>query len=146
MYKTILVPIDLHEEGSWREALPVAVDHARSHGARLHVATVVPDVTLTLDTAHVPKDANRRVVEDARRRLDAFAKEHTPAGGEVQVETAVRQGSVYGEILGLAREIDADLIVMASHRPERRDYLIGPNAARVVRHAPCSVLVVRPKT
>ena len=36
-----------------------------------------------------------------------------------------------------------DLIVMASHRPELKDYLIGPNAARVVRHADCSVQVVR---
>ena len=37
----------------------------------------------------------------------------------------------------------AELIVMASHRPELRDYLIGPNAARVMRHADASVLVVR---
>ena len=36
-----------------------------------------------------------------------------------------------------------DLIIMASHRPELQDYLLGPNAARVVRHANCSVLVVR---
>jgi nucleotide-binding universal stress UspA family protein len=35
------------------------------------------------------------------------------------------------------------MIVMASHRPELKDYLLGPNAARVVRHAECSVLVVR---
>jgi nucleotide-binding universal stress UspA family protein len=35
------------------------------------------------------------------------------------------------------------VIVLASHRPELKDYLLGPNAARVVRHAKCSVLVVR---
>ena len=46
-------------------------------------------------------------------------------------------------MINVAKEIKADLIVMASHRPELRDYLLGPNAARVVRHADCSVLVVR---
>jgi nucleotide-binding universal stress UspA family protein len=55
----------------------------------------------------------------------------------------VRQGSIYSEILSVAREQQVDLIVMASHRPEMKDYLIGTNAARVVRHAACSVLVVR---
>ncbi len=40
-------------------------------------------------------------------------------------------------------EVGAERIVMASHRPELRDTLIGPNAARVMRHANASVLVVR---
>ncbi|MCH7935649.1 MAG: aminotransferase class III-fold pyridoxal phosphate-dependent enzyme [Proteobacteria bacterium] len=55
----------------------------------------------------------------------------------------VRVGNVYEEILKLAGEISCDLIVMASHQPKLEDYLLGPNAARVVRHATCSVLVVR---
>jgi nucleotide-binding universal stress UspA family protein len=50
---------------------------------------------------------------------------------------------VYEEILATARDLKADLIVMASHRPELKDYLLGPNAARVVRHSDVSVLVVR---
>ena len=55
----------------------------------------------------------------------------------------MRNGTIYDEILAVADEIGADLIVMASHRPALRDYLLGPNAARVVRHAKQSVLVVR---
>jgi nucleotide-binding universal stress UspA family protein len=46
-------------------------------------------------------------------------------------------------VLKTAADIEADLIVMASHRPEMGDYLIGANASRVVRHAEVSVLVVR---
>ena len=52
-------------------------------------------------------------------------------------------GTAYEEILTTARSFGADLIVMASHRPELKDYLLGPNAARVVRHSDVSVLVVR---
>lgn len=55
----------------------------------------------------------------------------------------VANGTVYEEILKAAKETKCDFIVMASHRPELKDYLLGPNAARVVRHAECSVLVIR---
>ena len=56
---------------------------------------------------------------------------------------SVAQGTVYKIVIDTADGIGADLIVMASHRPERRDYLLGANAARVVRHSEKSVLVVR---
>ena len=55
----------------------------------------------------------------------------------------MRQGTIYSEILKVAEDCSADLIIMASHRPELKDYMLGPNASRVVRHANCSVLVVR---
>jgi nucleotide-binding universal stress UspA family protein len=61
----------------------------------------------------------------------------------VAARRIVAAGKIYQEILRVADEVGADLIVMGSHRPELSDYLLGPNAARVVRHADCSVMVVR---
>jgi nucleotide-binding universal stress UspA family protein len=55
----------------------------------------------------------------------------------------VRCGSIYKEILRYARDTQADLVILAAHRPAMRDYLLGPNAAYIVRHADCSVWVVR---
>jgi len=55
----------------------------------------------------------------------------------------VRQGGIYHEVLEEAKAIEADLIVMSSHRPAMRTYFLGSNAGHVVRYAPCSVLVVR---
>ena len=55
----------------------------------------------------------------------------------------VAHGSIYHEIMRLADELGCDAIVLVAHRPELRDYLLGPNASRVVRHANQSVLVVR---
>ena len=74
-------------------------------------------------------------------RLDALVREKLP--DDIDLDQIVRQGSIYREILKLARETRSDLIVMASHRPKKTDFLLGMNAAQVVRHAPCSVLVVR---
>jgi len=61
----------------------------------------------------------------------------------VPIEQEVRVGSIVREILAAAESKGVDLIVMASHRPGMRDYLIGPNAAYVAQRARCSVLVLR---
>jgi nucleotide-binding universal stress UspA family protein len=60
-----------------------------------------------------------------------------------RVSTAVLSGGVYHELLRDAAEWRADLIVVGSHRPIMSDYLLGSNAKTIVRHAQCSVLVVR---
>ena len=55
-------------------------------------------------------------------------------------------GPVHHEVLEEAKEFGADLIVMSSHDPGLRTYFIGSNAAQVVRHAHCSVMVVRSRS
>ena len=77
----------------------------------------------------------------AEAELAKLAADAVPA--EIDAATGVAFGTVYEEILRAAERIGADLIVMGSHRPELKDYLLGSNAANVVRHARCSVLVVR---
>ena len=52
-------------------------------------------------------------------------------------------GGVYPEVLAEAKECGADLVVVGSHRPSMSTYLLGSNAKTIVRHAICSVLVVR---
>ena len=139
----IVLPLDLDEESSWHKALPTAVDFARHNGAQLHVMTVVPDehIAMTIVAQLIPEDLEQRIVEDARQRLGALLKRHAP--GDLTIQQAVRCGSIYKEILRYARDTQADLVILAAHRPAMRDYLLGPNAAYIVRHADCSVWVVR---
>jgi len=93
---------------------------------------------------YVPPDfevQQRKAAEDA---LAIVVKETglPPA----QASSTVRQGGIYQEILEEANAIQADLIVMSSHRQQRhamRTYFLGSNAGHVVRYAKCSVLVVR---
>jgi nucleotide-binding universal stress UspA family protein len=61
----------------------------------------------------------------------------------IEVHPHVLHGRVYDEIIVAANRLGTDVIVIGSHRPELSDYLLGPNAARVVRHAKQSVFVVR---
>ncbi|MFQ5785150.1 MAG: universal stress protein [Alphaproteobacteria bacterium] len=141
MYDKILLTIDLTDESSWRKALPTAVEYCRAFDSTLHLLMVVPDYGMTVVGHFFPKDYADEVVARSRKELEEFSATHVPPG--ITVRHIVAYGTIYEEILITARKIAADLIVIGSHRPELKDYLIGPNAARVVRHASCSVLVVR---
>lgn len=141
MYKKILLAVDLNEESSWRKAMPTAVALAGSFDAALHVLTVVPEIPANVLAQYFPEGFERETVRKADTELKALCEKEIPA--ETAPAARTTYGNVYDEILRVAGEIDADLIVMASHRPELGDYLLGPNAARVVRHCDRSVLVVR---
>lgn len=117
MYKNILVAVDADEPASWADALPVAAE---------------------LEAEWSPI-GYREMLELARVRLLELAA--TLAGLNVDVE--VGTGTICGGVLEIAERVRADLIVLASHVPELKDYLLSANAARVARRAACSVLVVR---
>jgi len=141
MYKNILLPIDLNQESSWAKALPTAVEYCTTFGATLHVLNVVPDFGMVMVGTYFPDDFEEKAIEGARAQLHEFVRQNVPDG--VSVQHIVGHGSVYNEILRVAAEIKADLILLAASRPELKDFLLGPNAARVVRHFDGSVLVVR---
>jgi len=81
------------------------------------------------------------VREHARKALKEFADAQVPDA--IACHPVVAEGRIYKMILEVAKKVGIDLIVMGSHTPEISDFLLGPNAAKVVRHATCSVMVVR---
>jgi nucleotide-binding universal stress UspA family protein len=141
MYKNILLAIDLNDETSCRKPLLLAVELARTFGARLHVLTVVREVEVILE-AKAATIAYEVIVSDLQNRIATLIRRADAS--DLKPNILVTHGaSIYAEILGVAEEAGADLVVVGSHRPAMKDYLLGTNAARVVRHARCSVLVAR---
>jgi len=141
MYKKIFVPVDINQESSWKLALPQAIEFAKKDGAKLSLFTVVPDLAMTVAGSFFPKDYAKKALEHAEYELKAVARNHVPS--DIDCTCYVDLGTIYKRIIKAADEIGSDLIVLASHRPGTKDYLLGPNAARVVRHAKQSVFVVR---
>jgi nucleotide-binding universal stress UspA family protein len=139
VYASILLPVDLDEPTSWSRAMPTALALARCFAARLTLATVVED-RMAAREAQWSAIGYRELLSTASARLGLLADQ---VRGDAVVETRVGTGHIAGGILDLASQVEADLIVLASHCPAMRDWLIGANAARVVRHARCSVLMVR---
>ncbi len=139
--KTILLPVDIFHPTGWEGALEHSLSLVAQHGAALHVLSVIPDYGMPMVASFFPKDFSSNALAEAKEKLGAFVAEHIPDG--IDVTSHVKHGNIYKEILAVADTITADMIVMASHRPEMQDYLLGPNAARVVRHAKQSVTVIR---
>jgi nucleotide-binding universal stress UspA family protein len=141
MYKHILVAVDLSDDGGWRQPLVAGVEHARKFGAELIVLTVLREVEAMV-RAEVAPLGYELFVADLENKLAARVREVNAY--DLLLKLVVTHGeSIYDEILGQATEAGADLIVVGSHRPAMKDYLLGTNAGRVVRHATCSVLVAR---
>ncbi len=144
MSKKILVPIDISEMELTKQVIPHVEGYAKQNDATIHFLSVIPDYTYFasygLGYASVVPDAREREAEAMKALSEIVAKFSLPGD---RVEKHVLSGTPKDHILQLAEDIDADVIILASHRPSMSTYLLGSNAAAVVRHAKCSVLVVR---
>ena len=138
--KTILLPVDIFHDDGWQDALNHAVFLAKQNGATIHALAVIPDFGMPLVGSFFPDGFSNNAMSEAKSKLAEFVAKNLDG---LEVTAHVKHGTVYKEILACADAVGADMIVMASHRPEMKDYLLGPNAARVVRHANQSVTVIR---
>ncbi|MGV3634526.1 MAG: universal stress protein [Pseudorhodoplanes sp.] len=140
MFKRILVPVDLAEPELARPAIEKACALARSADGAIRIIHVLP-MTPVMLAEYVPPDFDaqqRKSAEDSMKALTG-----TCLLGPDRVSGIVRQGGIYHEVIEEAKAMNADLIVMTSHRPDMRSYFLGSNAGHVVRYANCSVLVLR---
>jgi nucleotide-binding universal stress UspA family protein len=140
MFKKILVPVDLAEPDIAKPAIDKAVELVRASQGSLRIVNVLP-MTPVMLAEYVPPDFDaqqRKSAEDGMKKLtEECGLPPDRASG------VVRQGGIYHEVIEEAKAMDADLIVMTSHRPDMRSYFLGSNAGHVVRYANCSVLVLR---
>ena len=138
MRQKVLVPIDFSENA--RRALAFAIDYVQSHDAEVYLFYVVEDAPRMhfKNAANKLEDDLERMKDLMIRELERLATEwgHKPHIGEVHRRIA--NGKPWEEILRMAGNITADIIVMgASHK--------GKNTAKVMEKAPCTVCVAREK-
>lgn len=136
MYSTIIVPIDLAQEEKGRHIVDLAIKLGGTD-ARIILINVLEEIPGYV-AIELPPDLHERSRADAQTALEAIA-----ADAGIKPEIIILNGHPGNQILDLAEEKKADLIMVASHRPGLQDYFMGSTAGRVVRHATCSVLVVR---
>lgn len=144
MYHTILVPVDISEPELTQQVAAHVETLAKLKDAWVHFMTVIPSLPYytTLGLAYSAELPDKEeITEEAKKKLSDIVKSFNIP--EDRVKTHVTHGAPKDQILNTADKLDADLIVIASHRPSVTTYLLGSNAAAVVRHAKCAVLVVR---
>jgi len=141
MFNNILVAVDLADPEPAPKGISQAVELANSSGGMMRLVNIQPLLPATF-MEYVPVDFDAEQEKRATAALqDIVAAVKFPPE---RLSGIVRVGGIYHEILAEAAEWGADLIVVGSHRPVVTDYILGSNAKTIVRHALCSVLVVRP--
>ena len=141
MFKSILVPIDLADTDLAKPAIATAATLSQTWHGAVRLLNVLP-VTPVMLAEYVPADFDTQQRQTSEEALAIVARESGIDAS--RISSVVRLGGgIYHEILEEAVAIEADLIVMTSHRPAMRTYFLGSNAGHVVRYAKCSVLVVR---
>ena len=135
MFKSLLVPLDGSEYSE--RALAMGLELARLTGAKVTLLTVV----LAYKDAHVPEVPSLEA--QARQRAEEYLKPFVDQGRAAgfELEGVVGHGSPAEEILRVAREHDADLIVMSTHGIGAGGrHALGSVALRVLQTAACPVL------
>jgi nucleotide-binding universal stress UspA family protein len=139
--RTILVPTDFSEPS--RKAVRYAVCLAKRNRLKITLLHILEPILVYPDTVYpVMMDANFGPNEAKRAFRKLCKEEHLDA--HLLQKMLIRQGTPHQEIAEAARELEADLIIIATNgHTGLAHVLLGSTTERVVRHAPCPVLVVR---
>ena len=140
--KSIIVPIDFSEYS--KSALKYAIDFAKQFNAKMYLIYVVEPIIYPADFSMgqvaIPS-ADLDIQSRASEELMSLAK---TIGSGIYTETIIRTGKPFVEIIDTAKEMDIDLIIMATHGHTGVEHLLfGSTAEKVVRKAPCPVLTLR---
>lgn len=141
MFKDILVYVEIDKPFSWEKPLPKAIEFCQQWGATLHVLTAVPDYGMPIVQQYFPEGFEDEVTALALRELKAWLAGKVPE--DVRFQPNVAEGKARAAILRIAEVVNSDLIVLSPRRQGTKDRSLGATAAHVVRHAGCSVMIVR---
>ena len=139
MFKRIVVANDGSEGGY--KALAMACDLAKRTGARLHMISVeqLPNIPASIDEVIETKNEENHKFHDALARARALAKKKS-----VKLDAEVVAGHPVAAIVSRVKAIKADLLIVGfMGHSALYERIIGSTADRLVRLAPCPVLVVK---
>ncbi|MEW5976122.1 MAG: universal stress protein [Acidobacteriota bacterium] len=141
--KKILIPTDFSDYSQL--ALKYAIAMAESFKARIYLMHVCEHGMSGLGTEAyhfaVP-EFFAEIAKNEQERLEEMAREVRDRG--VEVETVFTTGRAYIDIVHKAKELDVDVITLATHGRQGLSHLVfGSTAEKVVRLAPCPVLTIK---
>ena len=136
----ILIAVDFYDIETTDGLILHALKIADTSADELIILNIV-DVESNAALVEKFSDAQQTYFSVSEKHLKEKAKMLIPSGQKAT--TLVKSGRSYVEIVETAAQMKADMIIIGAHKPSMKDYLLGMTAARVVRHAHCSVTVIR---
>ncbi|MCF8267527.1 MAG: universal stress protein [Ignavibacteriales bacterium] len=142
-FKKILVPLDFSDYS--KKALTFAVDFAMRFNSQITLLYVLEPMIYPADLALgqiTPPGMDHENLQFAEKELQKI--QQTLIAGKIESEIIVAAGKPFFEINRTAQEINADLIIIATHGHTGVEHILfGSTAEKVVRKAPCPVLTLR---
>jgi nucleotide-binding universal stress UspA family protein len=141
MFKNIIIPVDLSDKESIKVVLPAALNFVNAFGSKLHLVHIMPNFGMRMVEEYLPRYWMRDQKDKYNKLFDGLVKNFIPE--DVEVLFHIGRGAIYDEIINYSEKVEADLIILSAVRPQFKDYMLGPNASKIVRHSSISVLVIR---
>ncbi len=141
MHKKILFPVDLEHSVEAKKALRITIDEARRANAKITVMTVAPGFGMPIVASFFDDQTVKNALKEVARHLKRYVNDNFP--DDIKTKAIVVEGNPSELILKQAEKDKIDLIVIASHNSALENLLLGSCAAKVVRHARCTVTVVK---
>ena len=137
--KSILVPIDFSK--SSLKAFEYALPLARQFGGEITLLHAIEPPPYSMDLSYIPRSEGIPTAS-MKKELEELASRMV--GPELLKDVMVQVGTAFEVITNIARDCEVDLIVLTTHgETGLKHVFMGSTAERVIRHAPCPVLVVR---
>ena len=141
MFKNIVIPVDLSDKQSIKVVFPPALNFVNAFDAKIHLLHIMPDFGMKVLEDYLPRNWMKDQKEKYKELFEELITKYIPEG--VEVEFKVGRGAIYDEVINYSEKVNADLIMLSAVRPQFKDYMLGPNASKIVRHSSISVMVIR---
>lgn len=142
MYKNIVIPVDLADQkNSYKAVFQPALNFVHAFGSKIHLVHIISDFGMQMIEDYLPKHWKNDQMDKYNKQFDKIINQYIPSN--VDVTAHIARGAIYDKVINYAEANEADLIIISAVRPQLRDYMLGPNASKIVRHSSVSVLVVR---
>ncbi|RKS87835.1 universal stress protein G [Orbus hercynius] len=142
MYQSILVPVDIVEKDLTKKVLPHVEYLAKLANAKVKFFHSLPVASAIVNAYSFGFDEfkDKATVQAEKWLIELIQSIDLP---KENLSYAIAFGNPRDEILTMANELQPDLIILGSRRPNISTHLLGSNASGVVRHAKTAVLVIR---
>lgn len=140
MYNTVLIPLDLEHEDMIPRAVALAETLIGDGQGEIH-GIYVDQTQIHQGNFGITDDAIREPREAMKKQVKALFKKYVPE--HLRGKCRVKGGVVYDTVLEEANRLKPEVIIVAAGRPGFSSYLLGSNAEKILRHAHCSVFVIR---
>lgn len=140
MYNTVLIPMDLEHEDMFPKAVALAQQLIGDEKGEIH-AIYVDQTQVHQGNFGITDDAVQGAREAMKQEVKTLFKKYVPE--HLRGKCRVKAGVVYDIVLEEADKVKPEVIIVAAGRPGFSSYLLGSNAEKILRHANCSVFVIR---